>query len=702
MEQPPRRFSRSAVLTTAFVLLCGAVSVPAQDEGLTGSGDAAEIIDSLFQEYDPRITPEIRARAQAYVVGRGKGITPGKAWNDHAVGRHLVGAASVAVWAGLNAVRTELRGEFVANCGTFLVEAGRFRVGLELLRQANAMGHDTAYLHEAMAAAHDGLGEHAAATNEIETAARLDPTDAAIRVQKSLLQTGKPPAPPSDRKKDDLDTAFGELEEHILYVTREIRILAGALDRWEKAAGFPPDENRAEWVAGHVVEASESRFSAVRGAIERARSKQSPFSEQSLEWRNAALLNMVIAYGYTTRTLLNSLDDLNADWSFWASVAGRGKGQYIRDLHRDLKYNFRYEEPNDIPQKTNNPASYITDIHGSSLDFMLLMYPQRVAFKEALCDLGITCATKGPHRGVPCGSWAEEFTKLEATVELRLRNAAPRFDAALAGVLSWNRLVVLDARRYANKWLGKLQRGKGSSSAHEFMRNMEKNMIESIGRIYGELMPFQPQFFVNGQVFNFEAGRNRLFESLDYERQRLSDCKPPRLRKLAEFSKEELEAKLKELNELMKKDLEAKYEFKPECTAKIDGISATYDAKNGVKLDAGSLSVNQGGDASIKVGDFEVGTKGATGVTVEVGHSISGGEGLVGNVSIKITGEWDAATGEWGAVAEVGGKIGVGVAVPEVGELACYPGGGTVTLNARSFIRKEIMMQRVSEELARR
>lgn len=68
------------------------------------------------------------------MVGRDEGITPGKAWNDYGVGRHMVGAASVAVWAGLNAVRTEWRAEFVANCGTFLVEAGRFRAGLTVLR----------------------------------------------------------------------------------------------------------------------------------------------------------------------------------------------------------------------------------------------------------------------------------------------------------------------------------------------------------------------------------------------------------------------------------------------------------------------------------------------------------------------------------------------------------------------------------------
>jgi hypothetical protein len=220
------------------------------------------------------------------------------------------------------------------------------------------------------------------------------------------------------------------------------------------------------------------------------------------------------------------------------------------------------------------------------------------------------------------------------------------------------------------------------------MRNAEKTMIEEIRLSYSELMPHQPQFFVNRQAFVFENGRTYLLAFLEGKRRSLKTCVSPK-RRLADYSKSELEELLEELNALMKEDVEVKYEIKPECTAKIDGISGTFDSKGGFKLGAG-------------VGPVKIGTKGATGVTVEVGHSISAGEGIVGNVSVKVIGEWDTETGEWDAKAELGGKIGLGVAVPEVGGVACYPGGGKVTLNARTFLHKEIMFQRVSEELARR
>jgi len=688
------------------LLLCGAVPVLAQDsdqdspividQGLAVPADTTETIDTLFQEYDPEISVETRARAQAYVVDREEGITAAKAWNDHAVGRHLEGDSAVAVWAGLYAVRTEWRAEFVANCGTFLVEAGRFRVGLELLHRAYAMGYRTAYLHEAMAAAHEGLGDHDAAMNEIEKAAQLDPTDAAIRVQKSLLDTGKPPAPKQDRRKDDLEAAFVELEAHIKYVTLETRSLASALDGWEKEAGFPTDEDRAEWFGRHVLGKGEGHLSAVRQALGRARSEQPPFSDQSLEWRNAALLTMVVAYADMTNSLLASLDGLNSDWSFWSfwsSVAWRGKQQYIHNLRRDLKYNFRYEEPQGVPPKTDDSAGDIVS-NSNSLEYLLLFFPRMVAYVEA-----ISPDSDGP---ISCARQASELDALGATVQLKLLDAIPRFDNALAGVVAWNRLVVLDARRYANRWLAKLQKREDSSSVPEYLRNSEKIMIDGIRLSYSELMPHQPRFFVNRQVFVFENGRSYLLDLLESHRRHLVDCNDRRPRRLADFSKAELEKLLEELNELMKEDVEAKFEVKPECNAKIDGINASYDATGGVELGAGSLGIDERGDVSAEFGDVKVGTKGATGVVVEVGHSIGGGEGVVGKVSVKVTGEWDSATGEWDAVAEVGGKIGVGVAVPEVGELACYPGGGKVSLKARSFIRKEVMFQRVAAEIARR
>lgn len=671
------------------------------DEAATLAGDElrllddfAEIVETLYRKYDPDVTPEIRARAQAYVNEREIGITPGKAWNDFAVGQHMIGVSPVAAWACLGAVRVEWRGEFVANCGAILIEAGRFRAGLAFLRRAFDLGHRSAYLHEAMAAAHEALGDKRAAEREIETAAQLDPYDTAIRVQRALLVTGEPPASPKKPEPDDLDRAYAELLAQVDYVTRETKSLAQALDRWEARAGFPPDQVRAQWVAGHVDSASEGLRSAVETAIERARSREPPFSDYPLYWRNHALLTMVDAYASTTITLLASLDDLNAEWAFWAPVAWRGKEQYAHWLHNNMRYLFSYDVSSDPPANTY-PASFISSVKGSSLDHWLMISPRIAAYHDKVY---------GPDEQVPCNLWARELSALEGIVEARLRIAAPRFDVALNGVLKWNRLAVMDARRYANKWLAKLHKRDKTSqdSVLVTLLDNETRFIETIKSKYSQLIPFQPRFFIDQRAQDFAMGRRFLLEKLEYERQSLNRCKPPRKRKFADYSKAELEELLAELDALMKEDVEAEYEIKPECKASVDGFSASFDSRGGVELGAGGMAINQSGEASTGLGPLGISREGATGVAVEVGHSISGGEGLVGSASIKVTGKLDSATGEWDAVAELGGKLGVGVAVPAVGEAACYPGAGKVTLNARSFLRKEVMYQRVAEELARR
>ena len=116
------------------------------------------------------------------------------------------------------------------------------------------------------------------------------------------------------------------------------------------------------------------------------------------------------------------------------------------------------------------------------------------------------------------------------------------------------------------------------------------------------------------------------------------------------------------------------------------------------------MSVDESGKFTRELGGIGVETdrSGVTGVTVEIGHKVSGGEGLVGSVEFKVAGEWNPQTGKWDAVAELGGKLGVGIAVPEVGEVACYPGSGKVTLQARSFLRHEIAQRQIIEAMQRR
>lgn len=657
---------------------------------------AGALVEALFSEFDPLIAADVRAAAHRRTGAPARGVTPAQAWNDYGVAMHLFGASRVAVWAGLNAVRRGWRAAHVANLGTFLVELGRAREGLALLQQARAMGRDTPWLHEAMAAAHMGLGDAGAAKREIGEAARRAPSDTAIRVEQSVAATGKPP-PPRDRgKASDLERAYAELLRHIRFVNSTLRDLARRLDEAEAAAGFGAEPDRADFIR-QLAQGADGVIRRGPVLIERATTAGKPFSDRRPHWHNMALMAFVLDYGHFSRSLLASLNGMRTDWLFWSKMTALGEDQYIRRLYRD----YRSISGRKVKRE---PIGEAMRRSLWDLKLLLLLTGRFAAYDDAKCRMGITCRDRAPtpYRP-PCAQWRSQFERLEATVQLRMRRAAAEFDDAVNGILAWNRLVVLDARAYARRWLKRLYEHDQDVPLPGIGGTAEGHALTSINQLYGGLLPDEPAGFIRRQMHVFSLMRDIGFPNyFNSERRAVGSCPPPPPRGLDDMSEEELRALMAELAQQMKKDVRAEYNPTPECEFSVGEIGIKIDGTGKAELKGGQLTVDSAGNLTGEFGDISIGTSGPTGVAVEVGHSISGGEGLVGSVGVKLSGEWDLASGEWDAAAELGGKLGAGIAVPELGEAACYPGSGKVSLDARSFLAKEIVFQQVREELARR
>ncbi|MCH7509527.1 MAG: hypothetical protein IIB68_06760 [Proteobacteria bacterium] len=648
------------------------------------------LAERLVEELESSVSVIVRARAQQYLTGREDGTTIAKAWSDYAVAMHLLGARNTAAWAGLRAMLAEWRNDYITNSGVYLIQLGRASEGVNFLKLAQRRGHRSPYLQEALASGYDRLGNATAAKQHIDRAAQMAPDDTAIAVEASVLNTGAPPPKSGERKQTELERAFGEYEEHVNFVIESMQALARDLDAMENAAGFGANVFRADYLDGTTQ--------GLRYGIETARVHLGQANSSPAIY-NLTLLGLVASYTGASLRLLESHDELGAEWAFWADVLGMDERFYVRTLFKHLKRmkEFQHSDPDLYPDFGDLYISSAWD----GLLFMLLT-SDWIDYQEEKCRLDTgkpDCS--GPSRTpTPCVALAELLKAYEAGTARKFEVMGADYQFAARRLLVWKKLVVLDAQDYARRWLKRLRRHDGDDT----MLTLEQRSLRNLRLTYRQLMPFQPEFFLEKQAGRFALERDGLAGDFSYEWESLRECQASTQRRLSDLSIEELEKLLREIEELMKQDITAEAKFNPECNASFGPFSVSFDASGKGKAKALFMSVDESGKFIRELGGIGVDTdrSGVTGVTVEIGHKISGGEGLVGSVEIKVAGEWNPRTGEWDAVAEIGGKLGIGIAVPAVGEIACYPGSGKVTLQARSFLRHEVAQRRIIEAMQRR
>jgi tetratricopeptide (TPR) repeat protein len=150
------------------------------------------------------------------------GSPTAQAWHDEAVMIYLRGNMPLAAWAALTAAIDAWQEIFIADAGTMLLALGRYEQGVQFLRCAYETGDRSPYLLEALATGYDKLGKRDDARRTIDEIDSDEIDDPVIDIEKSFLDTGKPPPPPP-APTDELQRCLWMLDKHMGQIVAAVR-----------------------------------------------------------------------------------------------------------------------------------------------------------------------------------------------------------------------------------------------------------------------------------------------------------------------------------------------------------------------------------------------------------------------------------------------------------------------------------------------
>ena len=163
------------------------------------------------------------------LAGKESGSPTAQSWHDEAVMIYLRGNMPLATWAALTAAIEGWQERFVADAGTILLGLGHNTEGVQFLRCGYEFGDRSPYLLEALAAGDDKLGKRADARQAIDEIDSDTIDDPVIAIEKSLLDTGKPP-PPASSQTDELQNCLSRLDKHMGQIVASVRARNTLLD----------------------------------------------------------------------------------------------------------------------------------------------------------------------------------------------------------------------------------------------------------------------------------------------------------------------------------------------------------------------------------------------------------------------------------------------------------------------------------------
>jgi len=311
----------AALLAGAALAAAGFVSEAQPSLALTpgtatGScGPARDSIEPLLMAEEATIPAALLSQARAEL---GANASDPNAWSDFGAAVLLAGDADLAAWAGLQSAKLDWDGELIGNAGTLLLHAGRAEARTWLLC-ARELGPSSAFVLEALAAAHEAAGDAAAAREAMAQARRLDPDDPMIEIEHALLDTGAPPPPAPER--DAGARCLEELTGHAQRTYAQIEAHQTLLDR---LTGL---DSRAQAFEGMW----ESTFEPMLVSLRRM---QSQLSGLPPEMQRSSLLSQCISYyfSYTDLLLGSVVRDGGTTLTFWAEVVGIDPAAFLRDI----------------------------------------------------------------------------------------------------------------------------------------------------------------------------------------------------------------------------------------------------------------------------------------------------------------------------------------------------------------------------------
>jgi hypothetical protein len=266
------------------------------------------------------------------LAGKESGSPTAQSWHDEAVMIYLRGNMPLAAWAALTAAIEAWQERFIADAGTILLGLGRNAEGVQFLRCGYESGDHSPYLLEALAAGDDKLGKRADARQAIDEIDSDSVDDPVIAIEKSFLDTGKPP-PPASSQADELQNCLSRLDKHMAKIVASVRARNTLL---ESLLHLQTPNLRDLDTSGfvHLRATITSGFAPLRATI--ASADASPTTAVKAIRFNSALLYCMSAYADFTSKDIDDLLQVSSSGEdtnvfFWASALGLSPDAYVDD-----------------------------------------------------------------------------------------------------------------------------------------------------------------------------------------------------------------------------------------------------------------------------------------------------------------------------------------------------------------------------------
>ncbi len=263
------------------------------------------------------------------LAGEESGSPTAQSWHDEAVMIYLRGNMPLAAWTALTAAIEAWQERFIADAGTILLGLGRTAEGVQFLRCGYESGDHSPYLLEALAAGDDKLGKRADARQAIDEIDSDSIDDPVIAIEKSFLDTGKPP-PPASPQTDELQNCLSRLDKHMAKIVASVRARNTLLD------SLLHTPNQRDLDTSGFVHLRATMTAAIRTGNALASAAVSPTAAVKAIRFNSALLACMGAYATFTSM---DIDDLlqvsssseNTNVFFWSTVVGLSPDAYVDD-----------------------------------------------------------------------------------------------------------------------------------------------------------------------------------------------------------------------------------------------------------------------------------------------------------------------------------------------------------------------------------
>ena len=426
----------------------------------------------LLIEFQTTVPKELRDLIEDDVAHRDPACSVAKAWDDSGAAMYLMGDARAASWCGLNAIANQWTGQFVTNCGVYLIHVNKLDDALALLNCAYASGYRSPYLFEALSTLFHLRGEKDKAIQEIELAEELAPDDPAIIAEASIAKTGgpPPPSPPTNNAKDGLDGALAEFHKHVQDVIEMIKRLAAQIDRAENndpqtkpfrdqqlAITCKGLETQADFVDQAAGRARQTREETAQQMHMKADSQQFDGVYQTMQrmnW-NQAIASCILQYMRTTDELLCVFADKDVDSPgfhllLWADVL------YMDPTALAQEQRLRWD---DISQRhaisSQERVGGFNDLcHSFRIQYQADQYAAGRDWKEGFdacntikeAEAARACHIRNDAKH--CMAMREIYERWAQSSKERNDLAAHHFEYVAQGTMDWGQRQVLDSRDY--------------------------------------------------------------------------------------------------------------------------------------------------------------------------------------------------------------------------------------------------------------